>query len=148
MSNRLHLIVYTDGYALSDVLHDFKKFLDVVKNLKLLGISTQDEALKMMGNTTKSSFTKCSEEECLQLCQRIAPTARTLLPSLQEHGFEVEVLNELDATSAIRCHQARTAKQSARKIGFNHRTRGQIHRSRRFVRSHDFGGCQSETQKR
>ena len=74
--------------------------LNVAKNIKALGIKTQDEALKTMGSVSKSSLTEGTEEECLQRCQRMAQKARTLLAQLNERGLETVVLYELDATIA------------------------------------------------
>ena len=71
--------------------------LDVAQNIKAVGIKTNDETLKMLGQTTKSSLTTCNEEKSLQQCTRIATKARDILPALNGRGMDTALLEELEA---------------------------------------------------
>ncbi len=72
--------------------------LDVLKNIKAVGIKTNDETLKSLGSTTKSSLTTGKEEQCLQNCERIAKKAREILTALNERGMDSSMLEDLETT--------------------------------------------------
>lgn len=70
--------------------------VDVSKNIRAVGLKTNDETLKVMAQVSVSALSAGKEEMVLQRCQRIATKAREILPALNERGMESTLLDELD----------------------------------------------------
>ena len=70
--------------------------IDVSKNVRAVGLKTNDETLKVMAQVSVSALSAGKEEVVLQRCQRIATKAREILPALNERGMESTLLDELD----------------------------------------------------
>ena len=70
--------------------------VDVSKNIRAVGLKTNDETLKVMAQMSVSALSAGKEEMVLQRCQRIATKAREILPALNERGMESTLLDELD----------------------------------------------------
>ena len=70
--------------------------VDVSKNIRAVGLKTNDETLKVMAQVSVSALSAGKEEMVLQRCQRIATKAREILPALNERCMESTLLDELD----------------------------------------------------
>ena len=70
--------------------------IDVSKNIRAVGLKTNDETLKAIASTSVSALSAGKEEMVLQRCQRIATKAREILTALNERGMASTLLDELD----------------------------------------------------